>query len=196
MPTCLKCHARFAGHPAHCALCGAALVQSGWQSIGGEGPADALRPRATQLAIGLLFAVLLPNLALSVLLDAAPPSARTLASALLLTGFSAFLIYQLSRGRNWARSSYLVVFIYSSLDIPGLFGIVASGTAAQRVMGTIDLALSLLELVALIVLFTSPSNEWFRQRGPGEARDPAPASTLKPSRHLPPPPGSSPPPPA
>lgn len=169
MSYCPQCHASFAVNAATCGACGAVFARAGLRSIDEDRHVAATRPRPTQVAIVLLYAALLPNLALSLLLDVAPRSAQALASSLLLAAFSAFLIHKIAQGRNWARSSYLIVFIFSCLNVPALFAIVASGTATRRAMGAIDLVFSLAELVALIALFTSPSNDWFRQGAPADA---------------------------
>lgn len=171
MPYCQKCHTSFAVNAATCGACGAVFARAGLRSIDEDRHAAATRPRPTQVAIVLLYAALLPNLALSLLLDVTPRSAHALASSLLLAVFSAFLIHKIAQGRNWARSSYLIVFIFSCLNVPALFTVVASGTALRRAMGAIDLVFSLAELVALIALFTSPSNDWFRQGAPADAPD-------------------------
>ncbi len=188
-----------------CAACGAALIRRGWHPIEGEEQGEVARPRVAQAAVYLLYAALLPNLAQAALLGSVPVSVPALLSAALLTGFSALLIYHISRGSNWARMSYLVVFIFSCLSLPSLLEALDSATGAMLAMGSAGLIASLFELSALIMLFSSASNDWFRGGEPHLPRhDAAPwrvnranrVNRVNPSRPEPPPPSNPPPPPA
>lgn len=143
----------------------------------------------------LLYVTLLPNAALSLMFSGASVSGPILISSILLTGFSALLIYKISHGRHWARSSYLVVYILLCLNIPDALTQIAAESGGRLALGIVYLAANFLELVALILLFTSTSNDWFRQGGRADLSREEAVWKVSASRPSPPPPSSSPPPP-
>ena len=70
------------------------------------------------------------------------------------------LIYLIGKGRNWARITYLLVFVVPiPIALPDLLPVfrwspwLASALLAQLVVQT----------VAVVFLFQKPSSEWFRQ---------------------------------
>jgi len=71
----------------------------------------------------------------------------------------AFLIYMISTGRNWARVVYLVIFILSTVSGgPGYVGMLFS----FHIFGIAKWLPLLLEGYAFVLLFSVPSNAWFR----------------------------------
>jgi len=70
------------------------------------------------------------------------------------------LIYLIGKGRNWARITYLLVFVAPiPIALPDLLQVfrwspwLASALLAQLVV----------QIVAVVLLFQKPSSEWFRQ---------------------------------
>lgn len=171
------------------------FVNAGWHPINGDGATGVARPRSALIAVVLLYATLLPDMAIFVLFGGKPLSAPILFSSILLTGFAALLIYKISHGRQWARSSYLVVYILFCLNIPDALTHIAAESGGRLALGIVYLSANLLELAALILLFTSASNDWFRQGGRADLSREEAVWKVSASRPSPPPPSSLPPPP-
>jgi hypothetical protein len=74
--------------------------------------------------------------------------------------FLAFFIYKIGQGRNWARITFLVLFIigvpmtiYSYLTTPiDIFSLL------------LGLASTIMQLVALVFLFQKSSSDWFKSK--------------------------------
>jgi hypothetical protein len=72
----------------------------------------------------------------------------------------AFLIFKISTGKNWARITYLVLFIIGMLPaVPVILG----EFSRLPVVGALSLAQVGLQLFALVLLFTKPGSGWFRK---------------------------------
>jgi hypothetical protein len=126
--------------------------------------AGALRPRAVQLAVTLLwvsFAVSLPALALAAARDpAAVLHPVSLVITVALLALSVLLILRIGEGRDWARWVYLVLFGISvamqwlpgdDLNPPGYFE------------NALSAAGWLLDAAAMWLVFTRPGADWFRR---------------------------------
>lgn len=75
-------------------------------------------------------------------------------SALLM----AFFIYQIGRGRNWARITFLVLFLLGSISfVSGLTGLFNRSVVA----GTLSTAQAIMQMVALYFVFSKPGSLWF-----------------------------------
>jgi len=72
--------------------------------------------------------------------------------------FLAFLIWKIGRGRNWARITYLILFIIGvPMTIYGYF--ILSTSSFSIIQGIVG---AIVNLLALILLFQKESSEWFR----------------------------------
>lgn len=72
----------------------------------------------------------------------------------------ALIVYQTSRGRNWARITYVV------LTLLGWYGTIVEPIMSIKrapVVGLLSIALIVLGLIAIILLFMPASNLWFKQ---------------------------------
>jgi hypothetical protein len=123
----------------------------------------AQKPQSVATAINLLWASLVVGL-VNVLMDfsslsAAAPAAFT--SFICFTfALIAFLIFKISSGRNWARITFLVMFIIGVLPtVP----IVLGEFSRSAVLGALSVAHIGLQVYALFLLFTRPSSTWFRK---------------------------------
>jgi hypothetical protein len=74
---------------------------------------------------------------------------------------SAFFIWKIGQGRNWARIVLLVLFLLGM--VPYIF-IVRGEFARSLASGTISAVQLGLQTVAFFLIFTSPGTEWFRRR--------------------------------
>ncbi len=118
-------------------------------------PSQPHKPASVAVATTLFWASLgvgLVNGGLAI--NAVPPDelAFALVIAAIVIGTMAFVIIKISQGKNWARITFLVVWIFG---LP--FAVISTPWWSARNLPTA------LELLALVLLFTSPSNEWFRK---------------------------------
>lgn len=73
----------------------------------------------------------------------------------------ALLIIFISKGKNWARITFLVLFILGSLpSIP----LVIDETTRSSVLGAFSLIQIVLQVIALFIVFTKPGKEWFKKQ--------------------------------
>ncbi|MCB2191545.1 MAG: hypothetical protein KQI62_08270 [Deltaproteobacteria bacterium] len=69
-----------------------------------------------------------------------------------------FFILMIGQGRNWARITFAVLYVLGMIMmIAGLFSLPNLGAGA-----VMDLVQALLQLVALVLLFSPESNAWFQ----------------------------------
>jgi uncharacterized membrane protein YfcA len=89
-----------------------------------------------------------------------------LAAAYLFTGLAAFLTHRSWQGRNWARIVTLVLMIVGTLM--GLIGLVVGYFLLEDVPNewtwedAVYASTTLLDVVAMCLLFTPASNTWYR----------------------------------
>jgi uncharacterized membrane protein len=84
-----------------------------------------------------------------------------ISTKLLIYAVSVFLIYQISKGKNWARWLFLMIFAiaFPLSVLPTLDAI--SHNPIHALMGLIQLGLY---IVAMLYLFHRSSTEWFGSR--------------------------------
>ncbi|OOG35992.1 hypothetical protein B0E51_18965 [Rhodanobacter sp. C05] len=76
---------------------------------------------------------------------------------------SAFFVYKISRGRNWARITYLILMLLGMFKtVPSLVSTIEHAPFS----GTLSAADVVAQLVAVALLFTGASNGWFERRTP------------------------------
>ena len=83
---------------------------------------------------------------------------------LILAAIFAFLILltaSISAGHNWARITFLVLFLIGVLPYLGL---VRQIFAASALFGLLSLVQQLLQVTAMFLVFTPPGSLWFRKR--------------------------------
>ncbi len=75
-------------------------------------------------------------------------------------GLMALLIFYISKGKNWARVTFLVLFVIGSLpSVP----IVLGEFTRSPVLGAFSAIQIILQLVALYFIFTKPGSDWFKK---------------------------------
>jgi len=127
----------------------------------------ASKPKAVGIAVLLLWLALGIGLVTSVvrLSHMALPVSEALMYSILAIAFAviALFIYMISRGRNWARITYLVLMLLGMLKtVPSLISAIDRAPGAGILSATVVAA----QLVAIALLFTGSSNAWFRRREP------------------------------
>jgi len=69
-----------------------------------------------------------------------------------------FFIFMIGKGRNWARITFLVLYIIGVvMMVAGLVSGAPLGLAA-----VMDVVQVIIQLVALVMLFSAESNAWFQ----------------------------------
>jgi len=80
----------------------------------------------------------------------------------VVSGIVCFLIYKISQARNWARIVYLLLFVTGNgfTILPLLRSV-----AVYPLAGLLGIGQTILELIGLVMLFLSSSNQWFKSSG-------------------------------
>ena len=76
----------------------------------------------------------------------------------IILGLMLWLIWMIGRGRNWARITYLILFL---LGLPFSIGPLVQSFSLFPLSASIGLAQMLLQIVALVLLFTGAARRWF-----------------------------------
>ena len=78
----------------------------------------------------------------------------------LVFAITAFLVFKMSAGRNWARITFLVLFVIGVIPtIP----ILLADFSRSAVSGGIGVIQAGLQLYALVLVFTEPGKHWFKR---------------------------------
>ena len=132
-----------------------------------EAQSAGQKPRPIVTAVNLLWASLAVGLVKMLMdfsnLSTVAPAAFTNFILVFTFALSGFLIFKISAGRNWARITFLVLFIIGVLPtLPIVFGEFSRST----VVGALSVAQIGLQVYALFLLFTQPGSGWFRKAVP------------------------------
>ncbi|PJE81059.1 hypothetical protein COU58_04535 [Candidatus Pacearchaeota archaeon CG10_big_fil_rev_8_21_14_0_10_32_42] len=74
--------------------------------------------------------------------------------------FLVFLIWKIGQGKNWARITYLVLFI---LGVPfTIYGYLTPTIEVSAFLIILRIAVMIVQIVALVFLFQKPSSDWFK----------------------------------
>ena len=72
-----------------------------------------------------------------------------------------FLGYMIGQGKNWARITLLVLFIIGMISYPFF---VLEEFQTNSIIGVVSIVQTLIQLYALIILFSGESKEWFKEQ--------------------------------
>jgi hypothetical protein len=122
------------------------------------------RPRHVFIAVALLWIALVVQAAglafIWRLYQVAPTNFLIMAGIITCVWvLMAWIVAMIERGRNWARFTYLVLFL---VDAPIALIMLASAIYVSPVYALAMPLQLLLQLVAMILLFIPPAGEWFR----------------------------------
>ncbi|HTV76967.1 MAG TPA: hypothetical protein VMF03_01825, partial [Steroidobacteraceae bacterium] len=68
------------------------------------------------------------------------------------------------QGRNWGR---WVMLVFLTAATPGLIRDIGPVFGASPVMGSLRAIVFMVQVVAVLLLFTPQANEWYRRMRPG-----------------------------
>jgi hypothetical protein len=131
--------------------------------------AQAEKPRSVTLAVTLLwvsFAIGIVRMPLdpAANLKAIPHPAIVWPLVALILAFFCLIILKISSGKNWARITFLVVFLLTLvLGLPSL----AAELARAPVLAAVSIASGVMQAYAAFLLFTSPGKSWFQKKAAG-----------------------------
>lgn len=125
------------------------------------------KPQSVATAVNLLWASLAVGLVKMLMdfsnLSAVAPAAFTNFVLVFTFALIAFLIFKISAERNWARITFLVMFVIGMLPtLPLMLG----EFSRSPVVGALSVAQVGLQVYALFLLFTQPGSVWFRKVAP------------------------------
>jgi hypothetical protein len=75
-------------------------------------------------------------------------------------GLMLFFVYQMNTGKSWARRIFLLLFILGSIIAPFSF---IRLFKSNPVVGVISVIITIIQIVALILIYRKDSDEWFEQ---------------------------------
>lgn len=125
------------------------------------------RPGSVTKAVQLLYAtfalgILRSALEYQALAESFSPgiivTAWMLGAAIMLS-----LFYQIGRGRNWARITFLVLF---GAGVPFAIAPLLHSISINPLSGIVGIVQTAGQITALVMLFQRSSNSWFRQPTP------------------------------
>lgn len=129
-----------------------------------ETQAAAQKPQPVVTAVNLLWASLAVGVVKMLMdfsnLSGVAPAAFTNFILIFTFALIAFLVFKISSGRNWARITFLVMFIIGVLPT---LPIVLDEFSRSAVVGALSVAQIGLQVFALFLLFTQPGSNWFRK---------------------------------
>ena len=109
------------------------------------------------LLVGLIKSVLYETLTTQNMLS--DPKSLTIGIiTILLIGF---LGYMIGQGKNWAKITFLVLFIIGMIGYPF---IVLNEFQTSSVIGVVSIVQMLIQLYVLIILFRGEPKEWFKEQ--------------------------------
>jgi hypothetical protein len=77
-----------------------------------------------------------------------------------ILGVMFLFIYMIGRGRNWARITYFVLII---VGIPVYVLTFLQSYPANPIYGLLGIGQTVIDIIALVLLFQKPSSNWFRE---------------------------------
>ena len=129
-----------------------------------QNQAQITRPDKVSKAVTLLYVTLGIGVLRSIMeaprLSQTAPIGFVIFISLFVLGIMWFFIYKIGKGRNWARITFLVLFI---IGIPFAVLPLLQSLAASLFSGLLGIGQTVLQVIALVFLFQKPSSEWFNQ---------------------------------
>jgi len=123
------------------------------------------RPKKVQNAVAILYVTLGIGILRAVIEASANAEKAGLGFVIFVTlivsAVMVFFIVMIGRGRNWARITFLVLFLLGL--IPSVLPIIRSFNL-RPISGVLGLAQIILQALALVFLFQRESSEWFRAK--------------------------------
>jgi len=122
-----------------------------------------VQPSKIATAVKLLYATLGIGIIRSIIESSRHAEASSVGFVLFITfavfGLMWLLIYMTGKGKNWARITFLVLFI---LGVPLSILPMIQSLTHEPISGILGLAQVVMQVVALVFLFQGESSAWFK----------------------------------
>jgi uncharacterized membrane protein HdeD (DUF308 family) len=123
---------------------------------------DSSRPAIVSLAVMLLYSSLGIGVLISILQYRQVAQKTSIGFVLFICSavFTVmwFFIHKISKGRNWARVVFVVLFV---LGIPLWVGPMMDAFATNSIIGMLIITQALIQFIAIAILIQKSSSEWF-----------------------------------
>ena len=129
----------------------------------GQNQENKTRPDKVSTAVKLLYSTLVIGV-VRLILEASTIAQTAPLGFIIFIGFftlatSAFFMYMIGKGRNWARITFLVFVI---IGIPLSILPLLQSFATSPISGILGIGQAVLQIIALVFLFQKPSSDWFK----------------------------------
>jgi FtsH-binding integral membrane protein len=125
---------------------------------------QASKPEKIRIAIKLLYITLGIGALRSIMEASVNTQIASPVFVMLITfcvlGIMWLLIYKIGKGRNWARITFLVLFV---IGVPFSVLPLLRSLAANPISGLLGIGQTVIQIIALVLLFQKPSSNWFRE---------------------------------
>ena len=131
-----------------------------------------IRPDVVTYAVAILSAALLVRAVDLIMVGLTSTMSATI-FGLVILALIALLVWKIYQGRNWARITYLIYYVWSQqfIDWPFLLDIHNRYDELTPIQA-LSVVLSVLQIWALYAIFTFPGGDWFlKPEKPAEAAD-------------------------
>jgi hypothetical protein len=118
------------------------------------------RPRAVHTAVTILWVGLGIGILNSLFVSTLSNSSGAHAVQFVVVGVMAVIIAMISRGSNGARITFLVLYLLGLISMVVTFPLLLRVTSSRSLL--LQLTGSVLQTVAMILLFQREASEWFR----------------------------------
>jgi hypothetical protein len=129
-----------------------------------QGSKQENRPDMVSKAITLLYVTLGIGLLRTILeaprLSKSSSLAFVLFVGIFVLGFTWLIVYKIAKGRNWARITFLILFV---LGIPLSVVPLLQSLAVNLFSGLLGICQVIIQVISLVLLFLKPSSEWFKR---------------------------------
>ncbi|MCF8095706.1 MAG: hypothetical protein K9J79_10145 [Desulfobacteraceae bacterium] len=118
-----------------------------------------VRAAVTLLYIGIAIGILRTGIkAPATLADVSYPILSSLLIAILM-GVGIFIVIMIGKGHNWARITFLIIFIIFLFSFPQFL----QALPAKPFLGTVHIIHIIMAVVSLVLLFQKQSSQWFKE---------------------------------
>ena len=125
-----------------------------------------MRPLRVSTAVTLLWASLALGIVTSLLdvrfLTSVAAPGFTVGILVVVFLVTAWLVVKISAGRNWARLTFLVLFLVGA--VPYALSLAAM-FERRALAGAVSVVQFALQICALYLIFTRPGADWFSRKG-------------------------------
>lgn len=124
------------------------------------------KPKKVSTAINLLIVSILLQIINSIITEATTEfksysSGQGLFVTISTLGLMIIFVYQMNIGENWARTTFLGLFILGGLIYP--FKLIPLFKVSP-IVGLLSVILTIIQIIALIMIYSKVSNEWFNPK--------------------------------